>query len=147
MRKVNGLSMYNSLTQTKVESYELSIFGLINKTFSTTCISGVNWEDLHVMDFTTYKRPRKEYVLLPQPARTKNTRLRWWQPLNADWVQAGPQWAIDNVLIGQWNVISTTFCIYEYAVVHNNPLLLHFKYMYIILSIQILHHYNSHIHS
>ena len=94
-------SMYNSLTQTIVESYELSIFGLNNKTFSTTCISGVNWEDLHVMDFTTYKRPRKEYVLLPQTARTKNTRLRWWQPLNADWVQAGPQWAIDNVLIGQ----------------------------------------------
>lgn len=111
MRNVYGLSMFNSLTQTIVESYEMSIFGLNNKTFSTTCISGVNWEDLHVMDFTTYKRPRKEYVLLPQTARTKNTRLRWWQPLNADWVQAGPQWAIDNVLIGQWNVISTLYII------------------------------------
>lgn len=53
------------------------------------------------MDFTTYKRPRQEYVLLPQSARTKNTRLRWWQPLNRKWTQTGPQWAIDNVLIGQ----------------------------------------------
>lgn len=61
---------------------------------------GITWEDLHVMDFTTYKRPRQEYVLLPQSARTKNTRLRWWQPLNGKWAQTGPQWAIDNVLIG-----------------------------------------------
>lgn len=53
------------------------------------------------MDFTTYKRPRQEYILLPQSARTKNTRLRWWQPLNRKWAQTGPQWAIDNVLIGQ----------------------------------------------
>lgn len=61
---------------------------------------GITWDDLHVMDFTTYKRPRQEYVLLPQSARTKNTRLRWWQPLNRKWSQTGPQWAIDNVLIG-----------------------------------------------
>lgn len=67
------------------------------------------------MDFTTYKRPRQEYILLPQSARTKNTRLRWWQPLNRKWAQAGPQWAIDNVLIGQciyvkpFNYVGATF--------------------------------------
>lgn len=68
------------------------------------------------MDFTTYKRPRQEYVLLPQSARTKNTRLRWWQPLNRKWAQTGPQWAIDNVLIGQYkyvesfNFVGANFC-------------------------------------
>ncbi|XP_071817155.1 reelin-like isoform X2 [Apostichopus japonicus] len=59
---------------------------------------GVTWTTLHELDFSAYTTPQLVYLTMPLGARTKATRVRWWQP----WHQGRPtaQWAIDSILIG-----------------------------------------------
>ena len=61
---------------------------------------GIHWDTLHTLDYTSYYYPRKDYIKLPQEARTPSTRIRWWQPLSDDPKFVPPAWALDNVYIG-----------------------------------------------
>ncbi|XP_060065663.1 reelin-like [Ylistrum balloti] len=62
--------------------------------------NSLHWDTLHVLDYASYQDVKKDYVLLPQGARTESTKVRWWQPLTEGYSQNGPQWEIDEVYIG-----------------------------------------------
>ncbi|XP_021361182.1 reelin-like [Mizuhopecten yessoensis] len=62
--------------------------------------NGMHWDTLHVLDYASYQDVKKDYILLPQGARTESTKVRWWQPLSGGYSQSGPQWEIDEVHIG-----------------------------------------------
>ena len=73
---------------------------------------GVSWHTLHTLDHTSYVKPRRDYIKLPQASRTTSTRIRWWQPLAEPRSRVQPTWALDNVFIGVLIIISTynVFC-------------------------------------
>lgn len=62
--------------------------------------NGIYWETLHILDYASYQEIKKDYILLPQGARTDSTKVRWWQPLSEGYTQWGPQWEIDDIYIG-----------------------------------------------
>ena len=62
---------------------------------------GISWHTLHTLDYTSYLKPRRDYITLPQDSRTSSTRIRWWQPLPEPRSRLQPSWAIDNLFIGK----------------------------------------------
>ncbi|CAH1782623.1 unnamed protein product [Owenia fusiformis] len=60
---------------------------------------GITWHGLHILDYASYATPKKDYIPLPQQARTKSTRIRWWQPLSKQNTTQSI-WALDNIYIG-----------------------------------------------
>ncbi|KAL4226959.1 hypothetical protein ACF0H5_014936 [Mactra antiquata] len=61
---------------------------------------GIHWNTLHTLDYTSYIKPRRDYITLPQDARTASTRIRWWQPISEDPTKIPPTWSVDDVYIG-----------------------------------------------
>ncbi|XP_045165547.2 reelin-like [Mercenaria mercenaria] len=61
---------------------------------------GIHWHTLHTLDYTSYSKPRRDYIVLPQEARTPSTKIRWWQFLSDDPTRLQPTWALDDVYIG-----------------------------------------------
>ncbi|KAL8563520.1 hypothetical protein ACOMHN_064345 [Nucella lapillus] len=70
---------------------------------------GIMWHTLHVLDHAWYLPARTDYIPLPREARTHSTRLRWWQPPTPGRLDPRPQWAIDDVLIGGWEINPSYF--------------------------------------
>lgn len=72
---------------------------------------GIKWHTLHVLDYSRYLPPRTDYIPLLLSARTHSTRLRWWQPpvFSTQFAPSRPQWAIDDVLIGGWEINPSSF--------------------------------------
>lgn len=81
---------------------------LVNTKFSRICFAGIHWRTLHVLDHSRYTSPRTDYIPLPQDARTHSTGLRWWQPPAPDG-RPRPQWAIDDVLVGGYEINPSSF--------------------------------------
>lgn len=69
---------------------------------SSFCLSitGITWHTLHILDHRSYwAHARHDYIPLPLHARTRNTRVRWWQLLGVE--DSTPMgWTLDNVYIG-----------------------------------------------
>lgn len=61
---------------------------------------GIHWKTLHTLDYTSYLKPRHDYIPLPQEARTRSAKIRWWQMLPDDTSKPQPTWALDDVYIG-----------------------------------------------
>ncbi|XP_060574508.1 reelin-like isoform X2 [Ruditapes philippinarum] len=61
---------------------------------------GIHWNTLHTLDYASYLKPRRDYIPLPQEARTRSTKIRWWQLLSEDTERPPPAWALDDVYIG-----------------------------------------------
>ena len=55
--------------------------------------------------FLNYKTDRFVHLDLPSEAKTEATRFRWWQPSHNG--HGHDQWAIDEVLIGQYEHLDT----------------------------------------
>lgn len=66
---------------------------------------GIHWHTLHTLDYTSYSKPHRDYITLPQEARTPSTKIRWWQPLSEDPSRVQPTWALDDVYIGTFSVM------------------------------------------
>lgn len=84
---------------------------------------GIQWHTLHTLDYTQYLEPRRDYIKLPQEARTKSAKIRWWQPVSDDPTEIKPTWAIDDVYIGGHEVNPAKFQINfnESLVVNDQP--------------------------
>ncbi|XP_077982491.1 reelin-like [Glandiceps talaboti] len=61
---------------------------------------GINWKLIHELDFEHYLTPRHDYIPLPTQARTRTTKIRWWQPVDMVTYAYQAQWALDDVFIG-----------------------------------------------
>ncbi|XP_014667116.1 PREDICTED: reelin-like [Priapulus caudatus] len=57
---------------------------------------GTSWMQLRELGYDSYTRPRLLHVALPPSAKTKTTRVKFWQPTSDD----RPAWALDNCFIG-----------------------------------------------
>jgi reelin len=62
---------------------------------------GIHWNTLHTLDYASYLKPRRDYIPLPQEARTRSTKIRWWQLISEDTERPPPAWALDDVYIGK----------------------------------------------
>lgn len=59
--------------------------------------AGISWSLLRELYSKNYRQPRMEHISLPFNARTKSTRLRWWQPQHSG--EGKDQWALDDLYL------------------------------------------------
>ncbi|MBN3305955.1 RELN protein, partial [Amia calva] len=68
--------------------------------------SGVQWQFLRELDFSSFLEPQVVTIELPPQAKTPQTAFRWWQPQHG---KHSAHWALDDVLVGMNDSSRTGF--------------------------------------